>query len=241
MTVDAGTLYQVIEHTWPAAAHDGVGPFTIRDGQGGGKRVSAATADARVSDEDIPAAEEAMRALGQAPLFMIRDGDTSLDSMLAHRGYDIIDPVNMYACPVEALMDEHPPRTAAITVTEPMVIMREMWVAGGIDEGRLAVMARANQPKTYFVSRWKDSPAGVSFAGMHKGTGMVHALEILPTMRREGLGCWLMRRAAFWVHENGGHTLSVICTDANAAANGLYSSLGMTVVGQYHYRIKSED
>ena len=237
MTIDAETLYQVIEHTWPAAAHDGVGPFTIRDGQGGGKRVSAATADARVEDGDIPAAEAAMRDLGQTPLFMIRDGDTHLDSLLAHRGYDTIDPVTMYACPVEQLMGERPPRTAAIPVTEPMVIMREMWETGGIGTGRLNVMARAPQPKTYFVSRWKDSPAGVSFLGMHKGIGMIHALEILPHMRREGPGRWLMQRAAYWVHENGGHTISVICTDANAGANALYSSLGMQIVGRYHYRI----
>jgi GNAT superfamily N-acetyltransferase len=237
MTMDAETLYQVIEHTWPAAARDGVGPFTIRDGQGGGKRVSAATADARVEDSDIPAAEAAMRDLGQTPLFMIRDGDTHLDSLLAHRGYEIVDPVTMYACPVDQLMGERPPRTAAIPVTEPMVIMREMWEAGGIGEARLNVMARASQPKTYFVSRWKDSPAGVSFLGMHKGIGMIHALEILPSMRREGLGRWLMHRAAYWIHDNGGHTIAVICTDANKGANGLYSSLGMQIVGRYHYRI----
>ena len=235
---DAQTLYDVVEHTWPCAGHQGVGPFTVREGKGGGKRVSAATADARFSTDDIPAAEEAMRALGQPLLFQIREGDSALDSALAHLGYDIIDDVTMYACPAELLMDVRPPRTAAIPVTEPMVIMREMWETGGIGKGRLDVMARAPQPKTYFISRWKDSPAGTSFLGMHKGIGMVHALEIMPHMRREGLGRWLMQRAAFWVHENGGHTLSVICTTANAAANGLYTSLGMTPVGRYHYRIK---
>lgn len=238
MKMTAETLYDVVEHTWPAAAHQGVGPFTIRDGQGGGKRVSAATADARVTDADIPAAEEAMRGLGQRPLFMLRDGDGALDALLADRGYDIIDPVTMYACPVELLTEQRPPRTAAVPVTEPMVIMREMWATGGIDEARLNVMARAPQPKIYFISRWKDSPGGVSFLGMHKGIGMIHALEILPHQRREGLGRWLMQRAAFWVAENGGSHLSVICTTANAAANGLYSSLGMQVVGQYHYRIQ---
>ena len=240
MTIDAETLYQVIEHTWPAAAHDGVGPFTIRDGQGGGKRVSAATADARVEDGDIPAAEAAMRDLGQTPLFMIRDGDTHLDSLLAHRGYDTIDPVTMYACPVEQRMGERPPRTAAIPVTEPMVIMREMWEAGGIGPERVKVMHRACKPKAGFVSRWQDKPAGTSFIAMHDGISMVHAVEILPFQRRQGLGRWLMQRAAFWTLDNGGHTLTVICTDQNAAANGLYSSLGMSVVGRYHYRILSD-
>jgi hypothetical protein len=34
--------------------------------------------------------------------------------------------------------------------------------------------------------------------------------------------------------------MSVICTQENAAANGLYTSLGMTLTGQYHYRIKTD-
>ena len=38
-------LYATLEATWPPAARRRVGPWTIRDGQGGGKRVSAATAE----------------------------------------------------------------------------------------------------------------------------------------------------------------------------------------------------
>jgi hypothetical protein len=30
----------------------------------------------------------------------------------------------------------------------------------------------------------------------------------------------------------------VLCTEANTAANSLYSSLGMTFSGRYHYRIQ---
>ena len=39
-------LYSVIEGTWPPASEARVGPWIIRDGQGGGQRVSAATATA---------------------------------------------------------------------------------------------------------------------------------------------------------------------------------------------------
>jgi hypothetical protein len=45
-----------------------------------------------------------------------------------------------------------------------------------------------------------------------------------------------MRAAAFWAQEQGAQTLSVICTKANAGANGLYQTLGMAIVGEYHYR-----
>lgn len=234
---NAQTLYDVIEATWPCADKFECGPFQIRDGQGGGKRVSAATAHGPFTNHDIEAGETAMRDLGQAPLFQIREGDDKLDAALEARGYAIIDPVTMYAMDAGQLAQETPPRTAAIETTAPLSIMREIWEAGGIGPDRVRVMDRACKPKAGFVSRWHDKPAGTSFIAMSEGISMVHALEIVPFQRRQGVARWLMIRAAFWTLDQGGHTLTVICTDANAAANRLYSSLGMTVVGKYHYRI----
>ena len=49
-------------------------------------------------------------------------------------------------------------------------------------------MKRAQGAKTGFVSRWNDQPAGTSFMAMHDGIGMVHAVEILPHQRRQGVG-----------------------------------------------------
>lgn len=237
---DAKTLYATIEATWPAASVSELGPFTIRDGQGGGKRVSAATCNGPYSTDAIKAAEDAMRILGQTPMFQIREGDEALDADLAKRGYDIIDPVTMYAADVQDIATELPPRTAAIQAWEPLHIMREIWLAGGIGPERVDVMMRASFPKTGFVSRWQDKPAGASFAAIHDGIAMVHAIEIVPFQRRLGVARWLMRRAAYWTIANGGHTLAVICTTENTGANALYASLGMTVVGQYHYRILPE-
>ena len=49
-----------------------------------------------------------------------------------------------------------------------------------------------------------------------------------------------MLRAAAWARENGATHIAAVCTQENAAANALYASLGMALVGQYHYRIKEE-
>ena len=87
MSVDAAALYEVSDATWPAARKWDDGPWTLRDGAGGGKRASAATARGDVTDQDIPKAEAAMKAMGQRSLFMIREGDDALDAMLAARGY----------------------------------------------------------------------------------------------------------------------------------------------------------
>nr|WP_204115044.1 GNAT family N-acetyltransferase [Shimia biformata] len=233
-------MYEVIESTWPPASTRKIGNVTLREGRGGGKRVSAATVDGALDPQKLPDFEAAMRAMDQPALFMIRDGQEVLDMQLADAGYEVIDPVTMYAAPAQDIASEVPPRTAAIAAWEPLQIMLEIWQAGGIGAGRIEVMKRAEGPKTGFISRWNDHPAGTSFMAVHDGVGMVHALEILPSQRRQGVARWLMRRAAFWTLARGGHTLAVICTTANQGANALYSSLGMTVVGQYHYRIKQD-
>ena len=110
MIPDIETLYSVIDATWAPATMTETGPWTIREGQGGGQRVSATTANGAVSEADLPQAEEAMRALGQTPLFMIRKGDDALDAMLAERGYKVVDPVNLWIGEAQPLADAAGPR-----------------------------------------------------------------------------------------------------------------------------------
>ena len=131
MTPTTEQLFEASDETWPAARVWTQGPWTLREGKGGGKRVSAATANAAVTEADIAAAEDAMRSMGQTPLFMLRDGEDQLDTMLAGKGYDIVDPVTIYTLPIERLTDKPIPRVTAFAVWEPLAIMTEIWAAGG--------------------------------------------------------------------------------------------------------------
>ncbi len=239
MMPDAATLYGVCEGTWPPARSWAEGKWTLRDGAGGGKRVSAATALGDVSDSDIPRAEDAMREMGQQPLFMIREGDDALDAMLMARDYDLIDEVRLYVAPVEALMDKPIPRVTCFAIWEPLAIMEEIWQTDGVGPARLDVMGRA-AVKTGILSRWNEKPAGAAFAAVHEGTAMVHAVVTLEHQRRQGVAQWMMRAAAFWAHKNGASHISVLCVTANAPANALYKAMGFTAVGTYHYRILPE-
>ncbi|MDC0737597.1 GNAT family N-acetyltransferase [Cognatishimia sp. SS12] len=234
-------VFAALDATWPAAAQFDCGGCTLRDGQGGGKRVSAATLAGPQSDVDLGRAAKAMRALGQTPLFQVRNDQRALDMRLEQAGYLRADPSVIYAAPARALATELPPRTVAIPAWEPLKIMEDIWSRGGIGPDRIEIMRRAPFPKTGLISRWQDSPAGTGFVARHQNIAMLHALEILPEYRGKGLGRWAVRRAAFWALANGAETLCVICTEANDAANGLYSSLGMDVIGSYHYRSLPED
>lgn len=235
----AKRLYQVIDATWPPAEFRQIGPFTLRRGADGGQRVSAASLHGDgFSAVDIHAAETAMQAMGQPALFMIRDTDQALDTALADMGYFIKDPVTLFAAPSAQLAAFDPQGLVAIDAPEPLAAMAEIWEQGGIGEGRLNVMRRAPHPKTYFLGRTEDQPAGAMFIGCDGDIAMLHALEIMPKMRRKGLALQMMGAAAAWALRNGADTITIVVLTSNDAACGLYRKLGMVEAGTYHYRKK---
>jgi GNAT superfamily N-acetyltransferase len=237
MKPSAPSLYQVTEATWPPAKVWTEGAITLRDGAGGGKRVSAATCDGVPEAHALSQAEAAMRDMGQAPLFLIREGEEALDDTLDQAGYKIVDPVVAYVTRTKALTDQPIPRVTTFCIWEPLAMMREIWDAGGIGPARRDVMARA-ETKTGILARWNEKPAGAAFVGAHKDIAMVHVVEVVPHQRRQGVAQWIMRQAAFWAQDQGTEWLAVLCTDANVGANALYQGLGFEAVARYHYRVK---
>lgn len=237
MTSSVPQLFEASEATWPAARTWSDGGFTLRDGQGGGQRVSAATANGVVGASQITAAEQTMLGLGQQPIFCERGATPDLDMALEARGYQIKDPTSLYVLPIERLTDKPIPRVTTFTLWEPLAIMKEIWATDGVTQARLDVMERATL-KTGILARWNEKPGGAAFVGVHGGICMVHALVVLPHQRRQGLAEWIMRQAAIWGQAQGAHHISVLCVDANVGANALYRALGFARVGGYHYRVK---
>ncbi len=238
-TVD--TLLEVSEATWPPAKRELRGAWTLRDGAGGGKRASATTENFPTTEADIKQAEAAMRALHQPLLFQIRPGDEALDKMLDSHGYRVLDPVNIWAVALDRITRETAPPVSGFAVWPPLHIMTELWERGGIGAQRRAVMERVTGPKVGLLGRTDDTPAGAGFVAIHDGIAMIHALHVEPHLRRMGTGRHLILTAAHWAQAQGAKVLSLIATQGNLAANPLYASLGMELVGHYHYRIKGEE
>lgn len=232
------TIYEVLEQTWPAASARRLGPWLIRDGKGGGQRVSAATLEGALEGADIAQAEAAMQALGQVPLFMIRQQDTALDAALAAEGYLRHDPVVVYAAPVDSLANPPPAAMSAFAIWPPLNIAAQLWAEAGLGPGRLAVMERALGPKTTILGRINDRASGIAFVACQGKTAMLHALEVVSSQRRQGSASHIMRAAAVWAQSQGAEVLCLAVTEANTAARALYARLGMQEVGRYHYRRK---
>lgn len=233
-------MYSAIDSTWAPATISRVGKWTLRDGAGGGKRVSAATLVTRageVCEADVLAAASAMHEINQTPLFMLRKGEFELDNLLNIMGYLLIDPVVLFAAPIEKIANYEPQSLRAIPCEIPLARQAEIWKQGGIGLKRLAVMARVKGPKTHLISRFNDRPAGTGFVACDGKIAMLHALEILESKRRNGLGRDMTYGAAHWAKSVGAEIFALMATVENQAATTLYREMGMVEIGHYHYRV----
>lgn len=228
-------IYDAIDATWPARRLVGLPDWTVRDGGGGGNRVSAATA--KIADAEIETMAMSQIRLGQEPLVMVRAGEEALDRRLAQAGYVIRDPVTIYTAPVTTIATDPPRVTAFHVAWPPTAVQREIWEAGGIGPARTAVMNRVRGPKCSVLGRADDRPAGTAFVAQHGPLAMIHALEVAPDLRRRGTAVNMMRGAAIWARDRGADWLAILVTDANGPANALYAGLGMVPQARYHYRV----
>ncbi|SFM94400.1 Acetyltransferase (GNAT) family protein [Thioclava dalianensis] len=228
-------LTEIIDATWPAAKIHHAGGFDIREGLGGGSRVSCATLAVPLEQADIAQAEARHRALGQTPRFMLRPGDDALDACLAERGYESYDPVWLWQAPIAQVQGEIPPVTA-FAHWPPLQIARDLWSEMENGPERQAIMARVAGPRACILGRKKDRAAGAAFVALHGSVAMLHALAVAPEFRRLGLARAIVHEAARWAQESGATRFEMIVTQVNDASNGLARRLGMTQRAAYHYR-----
>lgn len=226
------------EATWPATETVRCGGIVVGRGRGAGGRVSSARADGPWCERDLDAAEAQHRAWDQPPLFRAWDDDRELISALTTRGYRPDTPTLVMAAPIGALTDRPLPRVTAFAVWPPLAIQREIWAAGSIDPARQAVMEQVPEPKAALLGRIRDRAAGAGFVACHGDIGMVHAVEVLPDFRRQGLAGWMMRQAAFWAADHGATRIALAVSRANAGAQATYASLGFAQAGSYTYHLR---
>ena len=225
-----------ISETWPAKDIQLIGNVALRSG-GGGQRATAATVDGAISIEDIEAAEAAMLARGES-LFRVRPGQSDLDQTLEARGYNLRDATNILVCATNDIATQDLPPVSAFTIWPPLAIMDDIWNSNDIGPARRAVMERCLCDKVGIFGRSSGQPAGVGFIAAFGSVAMVHAVAVQEALRRQKTAENMMIAGAKWAQDIGAEWISALCTRHNLAANALYTSLGMKVVGTYHYRAK---
>lgn len=228
-------ILAAFEATWPAADYRDTGGFRVGRGIGGGSRVSSARPIGTWIPDDIDAASRVHAEWGQVPLFRVPDEDPDLAEILRMRGLSPKDPTALFSAPIAALTDRPVPRLTVFTVWPPMAIQREIWDEANIGAGRQAVMARVAGPRISLLGRINDRAAGAGFVAVHQQVAMMHALEIVPEQRRQGMAGWMIRQSAIWAAEQGASELALAVTRSNHGAIEMYRQMGFTEQGGYTY------
>ncbi|WP_405403208.1 GNAT family N-acetyltransferase [Paracoccus sp. Ld10] len=228
-------LVAAFEATWPPAESVRCGGFLVGRGAGAGGRVSSAIAVGPWAHDDIDAACARHASWGQPPLFRAWGDEADLIAALTARGLTAHTPTLIMAAPLSALTDRPVPPVTAFAIWPPLAIQRQIWVAGNIDAARQGVMERVSQPKAALLGRISDRAAGAGFVALHDRVAMVHAIEVLPAFRRQGLAGWMMRQAAHWAQDLGATRAGLAVSRANTAAQATYASIGFAVAGSYAY------
>jgi len=235
MIADAD-IARAFETSWPAAEYAGIGGFLVGRGQGGGGRVSSARAMRPDWDEtDIPRTEAMQRGWGERPMFRVRDADAALAGALAARGYQHGTPTAILAADCAGLAALPVPPLTAFAIWPPLAMQRDIWQAGNITSARQEVMERVALPKTALLGRMRDRAAGAAFVALDGPVAVIHAIEVVPALRRQGVASWLIRMAAAWSQDRGASRLALAVSRANTGARAAYDRLGFADLGGYGY------
>jgi GNAT superfamily N-acetyltransferase len=226
------SLAEQMEATWPPLRKWRQGDWWLREGAGGGQRVSAAS----------PAGPRAVAELDQviaamdAPLFLLDAGERAVDQALAARGFVVHDPVvNLAADPLGMA------GAAVLSAWPAPKPVQMLWALGKIGPGRLAVMGRVQQTKAALWIEDQGEPIAVGFCGTTGDFAGVHSVFVASDRRGQGLGMALMQGIARWAADQGAQQMALAVTTANVPARQLYARLGMDEIGASHYRKPPDD
>ena len=238
MTLKNGSdIFEAIDVTWPAEKFLEIPKWKLRRSAKGGKRVSAATAIGAPDISDIKLAENKMVQWHQDKLFMIKKNEIILDEALSASGYRVIDPTNIWSISSKNLSIQKTLPVKAFTIFPPLAIQIELWRANHISPSRIEIMDRVKTHKTTIFGRINARPAASAFVAVSNKFAMVHALVVDKKCRRQGMGKFVMQKVGSWAYQMGAESVVALCTEKNCSANILYKSLGMQVIGKYHYRV----
>lgn len=228
-------LSRAFEESWPAAEYRDVGGFRIGRGLGAGGRVSSARPLQGWTPRGIQDAIATHREWDQPALFRAMQDDLPVKQALRDAGLVPTKPTAILEASTAMLADADLPYLSTIPSWPPLAIQREIWAAGSISAARQDTMQRVALSKMSLLGRTKDWPVAAAFLAWTDDVAMIHALEVAPNARRQGMGEWLVRGAAQIARQAGASRLGLAVTLENTGAVGLYRKLGFTTVGVYDY------
>lgn len=231
-------------NAWPALRSEDRDGWVLRFNDGFTKRANSANAvrPARhPTDRLIDEVEAAYRARGLRPTFRLTPlASADIDSLLARRGYTLLDPSLVQIARLDAI----PATSDPAVVIEPEA--GAAWLAGYVAVSALgpasaatlaAMLARIPQPVGFARLAVDGIDLAFGFAALEGDHVGLFDIVTAPAARRRGLGLRLVRSLLGWATRQGATHAYLQVVEANAAARRLYGHLGFETAYAYHYRI----
>ncbi|WP_426566009.1 GNAT family N-acetyltransferase [Angustibacter sp. McL0619] len=184
----------------------------------------------------------------------LNDRDSTLDVLLAERGYVVDTPTLVMSGAARQVLAslKHPGgggfESGASTVLPSGL---ELTSADEPDDGWLSVYHYRGQelpavaarllmsaPAQVFVAvRSGEHVVAVGRGASSRGWTGVTAMEVVPAHRRRGLATVMLGELAAWAVERGDRSMYLQVAEHNSGARGLYAGLGFADHHGYHYRV----
>ncbi|MEU0567918.1 GNAT family N-acetyltransferase [Nonomuraea sp. NPDC005983] len=227
----------LVHEAWPAYDQQPLDGWILRHAGGVTKRANSVLALSAPADLDgaIAAAEAFYAERGERCVFSIGPRTPEgLDSELASRGYELVDPTVIMAATPDELEPAHEVRVE----DRPWPGWLETWwsVDGRYELGVEAAARICAGVPAWYAAVEEDGVALAVGRGVPQGDTLgIYCMATLPQARRRGLARSVLRAL---VRRSGARTAYLCTTARNEAAQALYRSEGFELRGHYHYRLR---
>jgi len=230
---------------WPALRTEAHGGWLWRFAGGYSKRANSvhplyAPAPADLAGA-IGAAEAAYRRADLPAVFKLPGHPAwhPLDTALASRGYEGLDPTRVLVRPLDQVSE--PGRgfeDADFTDGWFEAFLRANRIAEPLWTSARAMAALVDLPLVAAVD--DEGPVAWGYAALVGDTAWLYDIAVAPEARRRGHGRTLVQGLLARAKAAGAATAALQVVAANTAATGLYEGLGFTEAYRYHYRRKEQ-
>jgi ribosomal protein S18 acetylase RimI-like enzyme len=230
---------QRIVNAWPAPTTLLIGDFVVRMANGYSGRANSASpmrAGADLSDADVDLIEGLFRAEGLTPCFRATPlMAAGLRARLDQRGYRLKDASHGM---IAALDQPLPQPEALIIATAPPDDWIDSISSFQVPSKRSPVHLRAivgniRLPAAFATLTHEGRPAAFGMSVSERGMAEIGAVMVDDALRGRGLGRALVTGLMGWARAAGAAQAYLQVDQTNAAAIGLYRSMGYRMVYAY--------
>ncbi|HSC81455.1 MAG TPA: GNAT family N-acetyltransferase [Chitinolyticbacter sp.] len=242
MHAEIAQLEALALSAWPALASELVDGWVMRFANGYTKRANSVVPlyPAEQPDEAKIAYVEARYGKAGLPcIFKLTEQARVLDTRLAQRGYELVDPTSVQTTDLATLtLDLDPAVTLADTPHDGWF---DAFVRiSGLDPAQGAtatqLLARYAAPTAFAVLHEAGEPVACGFAVRQWDSVLLFDIYTHPAARRRGHAARVVARLLAWGRDAGAARGLLQVVAANAAARALYARFGYTEQYQHWYR-----